>query len=250
VARVLFGGGVVNMIGSVKGWTFQFTRAGSIVRTKPIQRRSSTPKQTLEQTAFVSQIQAFQALDPGDKLAWDSFANMTPKTNKFGQDKILTGQNWFTTVNSANARLGNPQADTPPAADLPELITGFDLVVDNTKIEISTITPNNPTDTKIFIDTTFPVSQLARNQRSPFRKTVDFISPPFGTVDLTSDWEAAHSLSWPAGGSADCYNIGVRLQPVNYVTGITGPAVTLIKGLDFANAGVGFMEIGVDFIVS
>ena len=87
-------------------------------------------------------------------------------------------------------------------------------------------------------------------QGSQGQKTVDFISPPFGTVDLTSDWEAAHNLSWPAGGTADCYNIGVRLQPVNDVTGITGPAITNIRGLDFSTAGIGFMEIGVDFIVS
>lgn len=250
MARVLFGGGVVNMIGSIKGWTFQFTRSGSIVRSKPIQRRSATPKQTLQQAAFVTQIQAFQALSLGDKVAWDAFASINPKTNKFGQDKLLTGQNFFTTINSARARLGLAQLDTPPANVLPVPITSFNLVVDPFKIEISAITPNNPTDTGLFIDTSSPVSQLASNLRSPFRKTDTISSGPFGTVDLTSDWETAHALSWPAGGSADCYNIGVRLQPVNIVTGITGPAVTLIRDLDAGNAGIGFMEIGVDFIVS
>jgi len=250
MAIVQFGGGIVNMVGSIQGWTFQFTRAGAIVRTKPVQRVSSTPKQTLQQANFVSFLQAFQALDPGDKLAWDAFSQINLKTNKFGQQKILTGQNWFTTVNSARARLGDPQLDTPPSADLPVLIIGFDLLVDASKIEVSGIVPDDPTDTKLFVETTSPVSQLARNQRSPFRATGPVLSPPFGTIDLTSDWETAHGLTWPAGGNADCYNIGVRLQPVNDVTGITGPAVTLIRGLDFSTAGIGFMEIGTDFIVS
>ncbi|MEE8153291.1 MAG: hypothetical protein V3T76_09720 [candidate division NC10 bacterium] len=250
MAIVQFGGGIVNLTGSVRGWTFQFTRAGSIVRTKPIQRKSSTPKQTSEQSAFVTQIQAFQVLSLSDKVAWDAFAGLHPKDNKFGQQKLLTGQNWFTTINSARARLGLAQLDTPPAHTLPVPITSFNLTVDATKIEIDTITPDNPTDTGLFIDTTFPISQLSRAQRSPFRATDTVNSGPFGTIDLTSDWETAHSLVWPAGGSVDCYNIGVRLQPVNIVTGITGPAITVISRFDGATAGIGFMEIGVDFIVT
>ena len=250
MAIVEFGGGVVNMTGSVRGWTFQFTRAGSIVRTKPIQRKSSTPKQTANQAAFVSQIQAFQALSIGDKVAWDAFSNLHPKDNKFGQQKLLTGQNWFTTINSARARLGLAQLDSPPAHDLPVPITSFNLLVDPSIIEISALIPNNPTDTGIFIDTTFPVTLLTRAQRSAFRESDTVNSGPFGTIDLTSDWETAHALSWPAGTANDCVTIGVRLQPVNIVTGITGPAITLIRDIDSSTSGIGFMEIGVDFIVS
>jgi len=250
VAIVEFGAGVVNIVGSIRGWTFQFTRAGTIVRTKPIQRKSSTPKQTAEQAAFVTQIQAFQVLSLGDKVAWDAFAAMTPKENKFGQQKLLTGQNWFVSVNSALARLGLPQQDTPPANILPVPITSFNLTVDPTKIEIDGLTPNNPTDTGIFIDTTFPTTQLSRAQRSPFRVTDTVNSGPFGTIDLTTDWETAHALNWPAGTVNDCVTIGVRLQPVNTVTGITGAAITLIRDIDSSMSGIGFMEIGVDFIVS
>jgi len=250
MAIVEFGAAIVNMTGSVRGWTFQFTRAGSIVRTKPIQRKSSTPKQTSEQAAFVTQIQAFQLISLANKVAWDAFAGVNPKENKFGQQKLLTGQNWFTTINSARARLGLAQLDAPPTATLPVPITSFNLTVDNTKIEIDSITPDNPTDTGLFIDTTFPVSQLSRSQRSPFRVTETINSGPFGTIDLTALWEAAHALNYPPGSANDCFNIGVRLQPVNTVTGITGPAITVIKSNDSATAGIGFMEIGVTFVVS
>lgn len=250
MAIVEFGAGVINIVGSIRGWTFQFTRAGTIVRTKPIQRKSSTPKQTAEQSAFVTQIQAFQVLTLGQKVAWDAFASITPKENKFGQQKLLTGQNWFVTVNSARARLGLAQLDTPPPNTLPVPITSFNLTVDPTKIEIDTLTPDNPTDTGIFIDTTFPTTQLSRAQRSPFRVTDTINSGPFGTIDLTSDWEAAHALNWPPGTVDDCVTIGVRIQPVNTVTGITGPAITLIRDIDISTSGIDFMEIEVTFIVS
>lgn len=250
MARVEFGAGITEIVGSIEGWTFQRTRAGSIVRRKPRQKKVSTSKQTLEQSAFVALIQAFQILAPGDKLAWDAFALSNRKENIFGQEKILTGQNWFTTINSAKARLGLAQLDVPPANLLPEIITGFNLVVDAVKIEISSITPNSPTDTGLFIDTTFPVTQTTKLQRSPFRKTDTVNAGPFGTIDLTTDWETAHRLSWPPGGFADCINVGVRLVPVNTVTGITGPATVIVGGIDFVGSGIDFMEIGSTFIVS
>jgi len=250
MAIVEFGAIVTDLVGSIEGWTFQRTRAGAIVRKKPRQKRVATSGQTLQQSAFVSLVQGFQALAPGDKLTWDAFALSNSKENTFGQEKILTGQNWYTTVNSAFERLGSPRVDVPVSAVLPEIITGFNLVVDASKIEINTITPNNPTDTGIFIDTTFPVTLTTKLQRSPFRKTDTVASGPFGTIDLTSDWEATHTLPWPPGGVANCINIGVRLQPVNTVTGIAGPALVVVSGLDFVGSGIDFMEIGSTFIVS
>lgn len=250
MATVEYGAIVTDLVGSIEGWTFQRTRAGTIVRTRPKQKRVATSKQTLQQSAFVALVQAFQRLAPGDKLAWDAFALSNSKENTFGQEKLLTGQNWFTTINSARARLSLGQLDVPPLNLLPEIITGFNLTVDATKIEIDTITPNNPTGTGIFIDTTFPVTLTTKLQRSPFRKTDTVASGPFGTIDLTSDWEATHKLPWPPGGVANCVNIGVRLQPVNTITGITGPATVLVSGLDFIGSGIDFMEIESTFIVS
>lgn len=250
MALAEFGAIVTDLVGSIEGWTFQRTRAGVIVRSKPRQKKVATPKQTSEQTAFVSLVQAFQELSPGDKLAWDAFSLSNSKENIFGQEKLLTGQNWFTAINSARARLALGQLDVPPAALLPVPITSFNLTVDATKIEIDTITPNNPADTGIFIDTTFPVTLTTKLQRSPFRKTDTVAAGPFGTIDLTSDWEATHSLSWPPGGVANCINIGVRLQPVRVSTGITGPALVVVSGLDFVGSGVDFMEIGSTFFVS
>lgn len=250
MAIVEFGGGITNITGSIAGWTFQRNRAGAIIRRKPQQSKSATIKQVQQQADFVAFIQAFQELSPGDKLAWDAFAISNSKENSFGQERILTGQNWFTTINSARARLGLAQLDVPAGNDLPESITGFNLVVDAVKIEISSITPNNPTDTGLFIETSFPIAALSKLQRSPLRKTETIASGPFGTIDLTSAWEATHKMSWPPGGVANCFSIGVRIQPVRSSTGITSEGIALVSGLDFAGSGIDFMEIGSTFIVT
>ncbi len=250
MALVEFGGGVVEIRGSIGGWTFQRNRAGTIVRLKPLQKKVATSKQTAQHSALVSLIQAFQQLTPGEKLAWDAFATGNTKQNVFGQDKILTGQNWFTTINSALTGLGLPQLTAPPANLLPEAITSFNLTVDASKIEISQIVPNNPTDTGIIITTSFPTTLTTKLQRSPFRSTTVVSSGPFGTIDLTSDWEIAHTLPWPPGGFANCINIGVRIQPVRISTGITTAGITLVSGLDFVGSGIGSMEIESTFIVS
>lgn len=250
MARVEFGATVTGIIGSIRGWTFQRNRSGAIIRGKPKQKKVATAKQSAQRALLVSFIQDFQQLDPGDKLAWDAFATSNTKLNKFGETKVLTGQNWFTTINSARSALSLAQLSVPPANLLPEPITSFNLTVDATKIEIDTITPDNPTDTGIFITTTFPNTLTTKIQRSPFRDTRVESAGPFGTIDLTSDWETTHFLPWPPGGFANCINIGVRLQPVRISTGITGPALTVVSGLDFVGSGIGSMEISSTFIVS
>lgn len=250
MAKVEFGAGVVKITGSVQGWTFQENRSGNIVRTKPLQKKAVTAKQTVEQAQFVSLIQDFQQLTPGQKLAWDAFAISNPKVNKWGVSKVLTGQNWFTTINNARARLALGQLSAPPANLLPEQITSFNLTIDNTKIELSGITPNNPTDTGIFIFTSFPQTQTTKLNRSALRETKVVGSGPFGTIDITSEWETAHSLTWPPGATANCINIGVQLVPVRASTGITGAGLTVVGGLDFVGSGIGSMEIESTFIVS
>lgn len=250
MALVEFGGTVTNLTGSVGGWTFQRNRAGAIVRNKPRGPIAPTPSQTAQQAQFFSLIQAFQALSVADKLAWNAFAIANPKVNRFGITKVLTGQNWYTSINDSRDRLALARLSTPPTFSAPEAITSFNLVVDAVKIEISSITPNNPTDTGIFIATTFPNTLTTNKQRSAFRATKDVSSGPFGTIDLTSDWEAAHNLIWPPSGIAACINIGVVIVPVRPTTGITGVGLQKIGGVDFATAGIGFMEIGATFIVS
>jgi len=250
MARIEFGAGITDIVGSIAGWTFQRNRSGTIVRTRPRQPKFNTPKQTTVQSQLVGLIQDFQALSPGDKLAWDAFATSNTKVDRFGQVKILTGQNWFTTVNSARARLSLGQLSVPPANLLPEAITSFNLVVDAAKIEISGITPNNPTDTGLFIQTSFPNTLTTRDQRSALRVTETVSGGPFGTIDLTSAWETAHVLPWPPGGVANCINILVELVPVRPTTGITGVRNNKVSGLDFVGSGIDFMEIGSTFIVS
>lgn len=250
MAIVEFGAGITAIKGSIGGWTFQQNRAGNIVRSKPRPPKSPTAKQTTEQAQLVSLIQQFQKLTPGEKLAWDAFATGNPKTNRFGQTKILTGQNWFTTINSARLRMSLAILTAPPANLLPEQITSYTLTIDATKIEVSDIIPNNPSDTGLLIFSSFPNTQSTKLQRSTLRETTRITSAPFGTIDLTADWEAAHLLPWPPGGSANCINIAVMLQPVRLSTGITGVGLTKVSGLDFVNSGIGFMQIGSTFIVS
>lgn len=250
MAIVEFGAGITALKGSIQGWTFQQNRAGHIVRSRPRPTKNPTADQTTEQSQFVSLIQDFQQLTPGQKLTWDAFSINNPKTNRFGEEKILTGQNWFTTINNARARLALGQLSVPPANLLPEAITSFNLVVDATKIEIDTITPNNPTDTGIFIFSSFPTTQTTKLNRTALRETKIISSGPFGTVNLTSDWETTHRLSWPPGGIANCINVAIQLVPVRVTTGITGPGLTVVGGLDFVGSGIDFMEIGSTFIVS
>jgi len=249
MALVEFGALVTSLKGSIGGWTFQRNRSGNIVRLKPRTTVNPTSKQTVIQSEFVSLIQGFQALTTAQKLLWDDFATLNTKENKFGFAKTLSGQNWYQSVNFQRERLGLARLLVPPANLLPEQIVAFDLTVNLSKIEISNIFPNDPTDTGILIATTTANTLLTDKQRSAFRETKVETGGPFGTIDITAQWEATHGINWPAGSDLDCISVGVEIVPVRGTTGITGTRIVKVNTGTASDLGIGEMAIGSTFVV-
>jgi len=249
MAIVEFAAPVTALTGSVGGWTFQRNRSGNIVRIKPRSTVNPTARQTTVQSKFISLIQAFQALTSGQKLQWEAFAAANTKENRFGVQKELSGQNWFSSVNFARESLGLAILLVPPANLLPEQITAFTLTVDLTKIEISALVPNTPTDTGILIFTTTANTLLTTAQRSDFRATEIVTGGPFGTIDLTASWESTHKLDWPVGSDLDCLSVGVAIVPVRASTGITGTRIVQINTGTVVALGVGSAVIGTSNVV-
>lgn len=122
MALIKFGGGIVDMRGSIAGNTFARNRAGAYARarTKPV-----NPNTALQQ-AVRNNLQALvnawsEVLTDANRIAWAQYAAAVPMTNRLGEAMNLTGFNMFIRSNTALLQAGLAQVnDGPTTLLLPE----------------------------------------------------------------------------------------------------------------------------------
>jgi len=137
MALVKFGGGIIQMSGSIAGNTFARNRYGNYVRarTKPINPISSA--QQLVRTAIGTLTARWgQTLTANQRAAWNLYAASVAMKNKLGEVVYLSGFNHYIRSNSLLARLSLTLVDDGPVIfELPEK--------DNTFAVTGTEDPNN-----------------------------------------------------------------------------------------------------------
>jgi hypothetical protein len=98
MGKLLYGSQITDIVGSIGGLTFQHSSAGQICRAKPFNSTSMSQAQIERTVYFAQAVAAFKSLSTTQKSLWKSFAAAHPKVNYYGETKILTAQNWFTSL--------------------------------------------------------------------------------------------------------------------------------------------------------
>ena len=122
MALVKYGGGIVQMSGSLAGNTFARNRSGNYVRarTKPV--NPSTTNQVLVRAIMQTLTARWsQTLTAGQRTAWNLYASSVTMTNKLGESINLSGFNHYIRSNHWFARMGRTLVDDGPVIfELPE----------------------------------------------------------------------------------------------------------------------------------
>lgn len=250
MARIFYGGGISSIKGSIGGWTFQENLSGSIVRNRPIQRQNSTPKQTLIHNNLTGAINGWQNLTLLQQLTWNNYAEVHEKVNQWGQSIILTGFNWYYLINFNRVQMGLIFTAAPPAYILPDALPIYTLDIDGNSITIEYQSGSAPADTGIFIFT----SSLLKSTATPFRSSLRFTKYQnfalASDLDITNDWEIAHSLAYPPVTTPYKFKIQALLVPVHNDTAIDGAGTKISDGIAQGVGGIGSMKIEYSFIVT
>ncbi|MCP6727558.1 MAG: hypothetical protein KJI69_06120 [Patescibacteria group bacterium] len=249
MARVQFGAGITAIRGSIGGWTFHKNRSGNIIRLRGQASRESSEKQTRAHEKHQRFLTEFQRLGESSKILWDDFATTFTKTDKFGEDKTLTGQNWFESINQVRELIGETILEIPPARDLPIAVPVIELLIDETSIKLNVETGIDFTNTAFLIRTTSPFTRTTTSVRSALRLTRVLDQAVSGIIDITADWEDTHGIPYPPSTIAVCIKISSMIQTVNKTSGITSPGLILSDDLRIAVAGIGVMIIDSTFII-
>lgn len=122
MALVKFGGGIVQMSGSIAGDTFSRNRYGNYVRarTKPVNPNTALQQAVRAAIAFLT-TRWSQTLTAVQRTAWNLYADSVNMQNRLGETVHLSGFNHY--VRSNTTRKTGPTVvidDGPTVFELPE----------------------------------------------------------------------------------------------------------------------------------
>lgn len=122
MALIKFGGGVVQMSGSIAGSTFARNRYGNYARarTKPINPK--TDRQVAVRAAMAALTSRWsQTLTGVQRTAWNLYGSSVTMKNRLGENIFLTGFNHYIRSNHWRQRIGVVPIDAGPVIfELPE----------------------------------------------------------------------------------------------------------------------------------
>jgi len=122
MALIKFGGGVIQMTGSIAGNTFARNRYGNYVRarTKPINPNSGR-QQTIRSIITTLTVLWSQTLTSAQRTAWNLYGSSVAMKNKLGETTYLTGFNHYIRSNSPRLHAGVALVNAGPTIfELPD----------------------------------------------------------------------------------------------------------------------------------
>lgn len=139
MALVQYGGGILDMRGSIGGQVHARNRSGNYIRarTTPVNPRSSRQNDIRVAIQSLAPIWS-KVLTQGQRDAWEVYGAAITRTNKLGMAIKLPGFNHFIRSNSIRVQSDNPVVIAAPAAlTLPPADPLFVVEVDETNQELS-----------------------------------------------------------------------------------------------------------------
>ena len=220
MAIVQVGELISSIRGSVGGVTFRNSKSGIVALSRPIGHKATTQKGYISRNNLQDLIIGYRELVVDGKNAWIEYAELYTKVNMFGNVRILSGFNWFTSMNYYRALLGNSPFLEPPEHVLPSALPVW--TVTN---EVGGLTINigefEVTENEYFIwyisnvynlESTALTSQL---RIGSFQLTEAEIS-----INVTSDFDSITGLVYSDIVTDGVFNIGVGLRIYNNTSGV------------------------------
>lgn len=221
MARITYTGIIASINGSIGGTTFQTNKSGAIVRLRPKSNKSYTNKQSQKNSAFAGLSFQWGKLSLAQKTLWNEFALINPKINKLGTAKNLTGYNYFQSLNFWLVTLANPILSVPPAYDLPNSITGYDIILGVGGISLSSVVGALGAEYSLAIYATTVTQTLSRSNFNKARLIKVIPSNTGLPLDLTNEWESTFGIDYSDSRNNAQFNISFMILQVRNDSGIT-----------------------------
>lgn len=221
MARITFGSIITSINGSIGGITYQTNKSGAIARLRPTNPKKPTSKQSSSIAEFSNLGNIWSTITPAQKVLWNDFAEINPKVDRFGALKILTGYNYFISLNFWVLKLGGVLLSNPPDFSVPAPSTDYTITLIGDEILLTSITGPSTVGLFYIIYGTTIVTTFGR---SNFNKSRFLTTIPVNQVlpfALTPFWDNVFGLDFSAVNLSSNFNLSFMIQVVDIDKGIT-----------------------------
>lgn len=133
MAKIQFGGTVMDARGKVGGGMYSKNRSGAYIKRKVTPTNPNTGPQTVVRTHFTDLTKAWGGtLTPANRTNWNNFAALWPRTDVFGNSVKISGQNMYISLNQRALQIGSAIIADPPAD-----LTVASIPVDSTSLVVA-----------------------------------------------------------------------------------------------------------------
>ena len=139
MALIRFGGGIVQMLGSIGGTTFARNASGNYARARTTPVNPNTIYQQSSRAAITVLTERWrETLTDIQRTAWATYANAVSMTNRLGESINLSGFNHYIRSNALLAKLGLTIVDAGPTElAIPAMDPTFAITASEATDEIS-----------------------------------------------------------------------------------------------------------------
>lgn len=221
MARVWYGGIITEMKGSIGGTTFQSNAAAKIAKQRSSRRKQNTSLQNLAITTFQQVQLNWQNINQAQKSLWNDFAGLHTKENRWGETKVMTGFNWFLSINTNLFLIDESLLVVPPVWESPLPVSAYDGAFIPSDTYINFIEPFAHSNHYILMYTSHLLRTVSTANRKVLRLT-KIIEPGISDfVYFEDDWVATHNVPVPIPGDPVNNQIFCALTTVHKSKGIS-----------------------------
>lgn len=219
MAKLKFTAIVSDMRGKLAGSVFSKNRSGAYMRTKVTPVNPQSAGQSVIRSRLTGLTQNWRSLTADQRSQWSDAAPNFPRTNQFGDQVILTGQQLYIGLNANLINVGTTAITTPPSPGTTYSITSATLAMaKGAGTATVAFGPSPvPAGNAVIVEATPAMSPGKTFAKNLFRQIS--IVAAAGTTPINI--AAAYTTKFggiPAAGQ----KVFVRLTPVNTVSGQKG----------------------------
>ena len=234
MARIIYGSIITDIKGSIGGITYQENGSGQIARLKPRKSKTNTQKQRDQQPRLKRIQKAWNELSLTNKILWNDFASVNNKIGLDGNAKVLTGYQWFVTINQNRLLFEDSILSAPPVYEIVNPIDRVELRFVGDILSVFAFPITTDVNFKWLVYTSFIINSASKfdfNKCRLIRKVNDafgefrFIANQAGT----DFWNQYYNSIFPPELGNKNFYMTTYLRAISKNSGISSLAYTTIS---------------------
>jgi hypothetical protein len=233
MARIIYGSIITDIKGSIGGLTFQKNGSGTIARLKPRKNKTNTQKQRDQQPRLKQVQKEWNELTLVNKILWNDFAAVNNKIGLDGQEKKLTGYQWFLSINENRLLFEDSILLVPPVYEIVNPITGVHYVYDNVDDLKLIVNSGSISGRKLCVYTSFVVNSVSKFDFNKCRNLYCRSNPfstaiQINTLPSFPAWNVYYNQTFPPNLGNKAFYLLAYIRVIGANSGISSLAYTAI----------------------